>query len=86
MSELTAEQLKDRLYYKRKNGRLVSSDETLNKADEYCEGYKSFLNKAKTEREAVKAATQIAKANGFSEDVYKRQVIKCAALNHYFFA
>ena len=67
MSELTAEQLKDRLYYKRKNGRLVSSDETLNKADEYCEGYKSFLNKAKTEREAVKAATQMAKANGFSE-------------------
>lgn len=67
MSELTAEQLKDRLYYKRKNGRLVSSDETLNKADEYCEGYKSFLNKAKTEREAVRAATQMAKANGFSE-------------------
>ncbi len=67
MSELTAEQLKDRLYYKRKNGRLVSSDETLNKADEYCEGYKSFLNKAQTEREAVKAATQMAKANGFSE-------------------
>ncbi len=67
MSELTAEQLKDRLYYKRKNGRLVSSDETLNKADEYCEGYKSFLNKAKTEREAVKAATDMAKANGFSE-------------------
>lgn len=67
MSELTAEQLKDRLYYKRKNGRLVSSDETLNKADEYCEGYKSFLNKAKTEREAVKAATEMAKANGFSE-------------------
>lgn len=67
MSELTAEQLKDRLYYKRKNGRLVSSDETLNKADEYCEGYKSFLNKAKTERGAVKAATQMAKANGFSE-------------------
>lgn len=67
MSELTAEHLKDRLYYKRKNGRLVSSEETLNKADEYCEGYKSFLNKAKTEREAVKAATQMAKANGFSE-------------------
>ncbi len=67
MSELTAEQLKDRLYYKRKNGRLVSSDETLNKADEYCEGYKSFLNKAKTEREAVKAAAEMAKANGFSE-------------------
>ena len=67
MSELTAEQLKDRLYYKCKNGRLVSSDETLNKADEYCEGYKSFLNKAKTEREAVKAAAQMAKANGFSE-------------------
>ena len=67
MSELTAEQLKDRLYYKRKNGRLVSSEETLNKADEYCEGYKSFLNKAKTEREAVKAATEMVKANGFSE-------------------
>ena len=49
-----SEQLKESLFYKRKNGRLVSSEEVLKKADEYCEGYKSFLNAAKTEREAVK--------------------------------
>ena len=54
MSEKSkSEQLKEGLFYKRKNGRLVSSEETLKKADIYCEGYKSFLNAAKPERVAV---------------------------------
>ena len=29
------------------------TDEQVKKADKFCEGYKTFLNKAKTEREAV---------------------------------
>ncbi|MGN0451456.1 MAG: aminopeptidase [Acutalibacteraceae bacterium] len=70
MSEKTkSEQLKESLFYKRKNGRLVSNEETLKKADEYCEGYKSFLNSAKTEREAVNISVELAKKKGFTEFV-----------------
>lgn len=74
MSEKSkSEQLKEGLFYKRKNGRLISSEETLKNADEYCEGYKSFLNAAKTEREAVKAAVELAKEKGFTEFVYGKK-------------
>lgn len=30
----------------------------VNAADSYCDGYKAFLDKAKTEREAAKAAME----------------------------
>ena len=66
MAEKTvAEELKEQLFYKRENGRIKSSDEVLAKADEYCEGYKAFLDKAKTEREAAVAAIAIAENAGF---------------------
>lgn len=68
MSEKSASQkLKEELFLNRKNGRLTSSEDTLKKADEFCEGYKKFLNDAKTEREAVKAAIKIAEQHGFCE-------------------
>ncbi|MGN0492450.1 MAG: aminopeptidase [Acutalibacteraceae bacterium] len=74
MSEKSkSEQLKEGLFYKRKNGRLVSDEETLKRADEYCEGYKSFLNAAKTEREAAKVAVDLAKEKGFTEFVYGKK-------------
>lgn len=74
MSEKSkSEQLKESLFYKRKNGRLISDEETLKKADEYCEGYKSFLNAAKTEREAVNTAVALAKEKGFTEFVYGKK-------------
>ena len=74
MSEKSkSEQLKEGLFYKRKNGRLISSEETLKNADEYCEGYKSFLNAAKTEREAVNTAVALAKEKGFTEFVYGKK-------------
>ena len=74
MSEKSkSEELKESLFYKRKNGRLVSSEETLKKADEYCEGYKIFLDNAKTEREAVKTAVAMAEEKGFTEFVYGRK-------------
>ncbi|MBR7132200.1 MAG: aminopeptidase [Clostridia bacterium] len=60
-----AEILKEALFNKRKNGRLVATDETLALSDSYCEGYKAFLDNAKTEREAVKAAVALAEAKGF---------------------
>ena len=57
--------LKENLFYNRKNGRLKASEETLAKADAYCEGYKAFLDAAKTEREAVDEAVKLAEAKGF---------------------
>ena len=41
--------------------------DTIDKAYDYCEGYKRFLDKSKTEREAVSFAVDAAKANGFSQ-------------------
>ncbi len=68
-----AEQLKEELFFKRKNGRLTADDETLNKADEYCENYKSFLDTAKTEREAAKEAIVLARKAGFEEFSFSKQ-------------
>jgi len=58
-------ELKEKLFLNRKNGRAASDEETLNKADSYAEGYKAFLDNAKTEREAVISAIKIAERKGF---------------------
>ncbi len=62
-----AENLKEQLFYNRKNGRLIADDTTLSNADAYCEGYKCFLDSGKTEREAAKTAIEMAKKVGFCE-------------------
>ena len=64
-----SEELKEKLFYSPKNGRLEAEECVLTAADGYCEGYKAFLNSAKTEREAVKTAVAAAKAKGFEEYV-----------------
>ncbi len=56
--------LKEKLFINRKNGRFAD-DEILKKADDYAEGYKRFLDDAKTEREAVKIAITLAEQKGF---------------------
>lgn len=60
-----AEVLKETLLMNNKNGGIVYSDDELKKADTYCDGYKDFLNKAKTEREAVNFAVAEAQKRGF---------------------
>lgn len=68
MSEKTeVEILREKLFRNTKNGRLSATEETLKKADEYAEGYKAFLDAAKTEREAVTTAINMAQLKGFSE-------------------
>ena len=57
--------LKEKLFYEKKNGLLKTNDETNQKIQQYCEGYKDFLNSAKTEREAVKTAVDMAIEKGF---------------------
>ena len=63
----TYEKLKEELFLSRKNGRLSADEKVLEAADSYCEGYKSFLDRAKTEREAAITAIEMAKAKGFEE-------------------
>lgn len=61
------EELKKQLMNTRKNGLLRADDGVLAECSSYCEGYKRFLDAAKTEREAVKAAVKMAEDNGFTE-------------------
>lgn len=62
-----AAMLKEKLLIKKQSGIRKLSSEEVNKADEFCKGYVSFLDCAKTEREAVATAIKIAEANGFTE-------------------
>ncbi len=62
---LTAKELKEKLFLKRKNTYSEMSDDEIRKADEFCEGYKAFLDAGKTEREACLEAIKIAENNGF---------------------
>jgi len=59
--------LKEKLLYERKNICVTITDEEIQAADKFCEGYKTFLNKGKTERKACDAAVKIAKSAGFTE-------------------
>lgn len=58
-------ELKEKLFYEKKNGLLKLDEATLDKMQEYCEGYKTYLDNAKTEREAVKVAIELAEQKGF---------------------
>ncbi len=62
--------LKEELFYTPVNAAAKLSEEEIAVADEFCEGYKKFLDSAKTERDAVDTIEDIAKANGFSEYVF----------------
>ncbi|MCQ2406245.1 MAG: aminopeptidase [Oscillospiraceae bacterium] len=59
------EELKEQLFYNQKNGYDLIDAKELIKLEKYCEGYKSFLNESKTEREAVKNAIELAEKAGF---------------------
>ena len=66
--ELTrAEQLKKDLFMKPANAAKVCTEAQIKEADIFCEGYMSFLDAAKTEREAVEESVALARANGFIE-------------------
>ena len=60
-----AKLLQEKLFMEKKNSGLIMSEEEMKKADEFCEGYKSFLDKGKTEREAVAETVRLAEKKGF---------------------
>ena len=57
--------LQEKLCYKPTQAAMKLSEEEIAQADRYCEDYKKFLDAAKTEREAVRAAVAAAEAAGF---------------------
>ena len=61
--------LKERLSMNRKGGAVRLSAEQKAEAFAFADGYKAFLDAAKTEREAVSTAVEMAKAKGFVEFV-----------------
>ncbi len=66
MSDKTkAEVLREELSYTAKHAYRVMSEDEVATAFAYCEEYKTFLNRAKTEREAVTEAVRMAEERGF---------------------
>jgi len=74
MSEATKD-LKEKLFNAKKNGVDVMSDEELRRCDDFCEGYKEFLQENKTEREVAAWIEMMAAEYRFRPfDVYKEDV------------
>ena len=61
----TAKEWQEQLVYEQKNAGLLLNDSQLADVQDFCEEYKSFLNQAKTEREAVEYIISMAERNGF---------------------
>lgn len=68
-----AELLKEKLFYERKNALTDIAEDDEKAIFDYAEGYKKFLDLAKTERESVDYAVKYAKENGFSEFEYGKK-------------
>ena len=70
---MNTEELKNELFYKPKHAAVVSGEEAVSRANIFAEGYKEFLNNAKTEREATAVIKAQAQRRGFVEfDPYKQ--------------
>lgn len=67
MEKTKIDEMKEKLFYNPKHASCVISDDETEIADGFCEGYKAFLDKAKTEREATAEIIALAKANGYVE-------------------
>ena len=63
----TEELLKEKLFYKKENAFKCASEDYREKVNAYGEGYKAFLDNAKTEREAVSEGVKMLKAEGYVE-------------------
>ncbi len=58
-------ELQKKLFLKQENAVKRMTEEEIKCADDFCEGYKTFLQENKTEREVTAFAEKIAKENGF---------------------
>ena len=62
-----AKELKEKLLMQRKNAIFRLTDKEVAVCDDFCEGYKDFMNSSKTEREAVETSLEMLKKGGFKE-------------------
>lgn len=62
-----AELLKETLLMEPENSGILMSDEEIAKADKFCDPYKTFLDNAKTEREAVAHTIKMLEQAGYKE-------------------
>ncbi len=60
-------ELREKLFYKQKNGYDLISKEEKGEVEKYSKAYMEFLDAGKTEREAVNAGIKMAESNGFVE-------------------
>lgn len=60
-------ELKDELFYTPRHAMETVDEETVKKADEFCEGYKSYMDFAKIERESVEFFVAEAEKRGYQE-------------------
>ena len=60
-----SEELSKKLFNKKENGWKAVDSNEKQKIFDFSNGYMEFLNKAKTEREFVKHARELADKNGF---------------------
>ena len=66
MSEKSkGEMLKEKLFFKSKQGFEILDEEKIKKAYDFCEGYKKYLDDGKTEREAAFETVKILEKNNF---------------------
>lgn len=62
-----AEQLKEKLLVNAKNGGLTLSEDEIARSEVFCEGYKTFLDTGKTEREITENTIRQLQSKGYSE-------------------
>ena len=67
MEKTYFEEMKEKLFYEPKHASTVIGEAEIDNADSFCEGYKDFLDNAKTEREAASRIIELAKNSGYQE-------------------
>ena len=67
--EASIKERDEKLYLQDEYTKKIMSQEDLQKAESFCEDYKVFLDRAKTEREAVEAIIGMLKGAGYEEFV-----------------
>ena len=67
MKNKNAQEMLDKLSYKKKNVFEVASSEEIKEIYEYSKGYMKFLDDAKTEREATSVSVSMIEKQGYTE-------------------
>ncbi|MBE6803806.1 MAG: aminopeptidase, partial [Ruminococcaceae bacterium] len=60
-------EMKKELFYEPKHAMETVNDEVVKLADDFCEGYKSYLDEAKIERESVEFFVKEAEKRSYTE-------------------